>query len=160
MKQILNFPNYCITADGKVYSKYRNKYLKPDISSGYKRVSLSKNGKLYRKFVHHLVLESFIEPRPKEKECRHLDGNSLNNNLFNLCWGTKKENGADDKKHGVKRGIKNAAAKLNEDDVHFIVYLYETGLFSHRQIAKYMGISKTNIGDILRKKIWKHLWKK
>lgn len=50
--------------------------------------------------VHRLVLEAFIGTRPKEMVCRHLDGNSLNNDLSNLKWGTKKENAQDCVKHG------------------------------------------------------------
>lgn len=53
--------------------------------------------------VHQVVLEAFVSPRPEGMVCRHLDGNSLNNNLFNLKWGTPTENMQDMVKHGRSR---------------------------------------------------------
>jgi hypothetical protein len=42
--------------------------------------------------VHHLVLIAFVGPRPNSSECRHLDGNGLNNHVGNLAWGTARQN--------------------------------------------------------------------
>ena len=50
--------------------------------------------------VHVLVLSTFVGPRPDGMEVRHLDGNSLNNSLENLAWGTHKENTQDAFVHG------------------------------------------------------------
>jgi len=56
--------------------------------------------------IHRLVLETFIGKRPKGMVCRHLDGNSCNNKLSNLKWGTQKENIADAFKHGRLNSMK------------------------------------------------------
>ena len=39
IKDIINFENYQISDDGRVWSKNRNKYLKPIDVNGYKKVS-------------------------------------------------------------------------------------------------------------------------
>src|SRR5271167_2615180 len=38
--------------------------------------------------LHRLVLLAFVGPCPEGMECRHLDGNHLNNRLGNLEWNT------------------------------------------------------------------------
>lgn len=52
-------------------------------------------------WVHHLVLEAFVGPRPVGLEALHGDGNPANNNVDNLRWGTRRENLYDAVAHGV-----------------------------------------------------------
>lgn len=68
--------------------------------TGHLRVTLSKDGLVQRLWVHRLVLEAFVAPRPDEQEGCHNDGNPLNNNVSNLRWGTKKSNAKDRVLHG------------------------------------------------------------
>lgn len=68
---------------------------------GYPHVYLSIYGEQKRFMVHRLVLLTFVGSCPKGMETRHLDGNSSNNNLSNLCWGTHQENMQDSVKHGT-----------------------------------------------------------
>src|SRR5689334_22814272 len=56
-------------------------------------------GKSHR--VHRLVLEAFVGPMPEGLEVRHLDGDSFNNRLDNLAYGTHAENMEDQKRHGT-----------------------------------------------------------
>lgn len=42
--------------------------------------------------VHQLVALTFLGPRPKGQEVRHLDGDPLNNAVTNLAYGTRSEN--------------------------------------------------------------------
>lgn len=42
--------------------------------------------------VHTLVMLTFIGPRPKGLDIRHLDGDPKNNRLANLAYGTRSEN--------------------------------------------------------------------
>ena len=52
---------YVIYDDGKVWSIKRNKYINQEImNTGYARVSLYKNKKIYHKSVHRLVAEAFL----------------------------------------------------------------------------------------------------
>ena len=60
---------------------------------GYKRVSITENGKARQTGIHRLVLHTF-DPRDNEEELEvhHIDGNPANNNLSNLMWVTHEEN--------------------------------------------------------------------
>ena len=89
-KGIKGFPNYQISNLGKVKSKPREKtkggILKECISNtGYVYVNLYKDGKLYRKTIHRLVMDNFYE-------VNHKDGNKKNNSINNLEYVTKSEN--------------------------------------------------------------------
>lgn len=99
-KQITEFPKYKVSNLGNVYSYYAQKILKAHTNGrGYLQLSLYKNKKKYNAVIHRLVLENFIGPPPPEdfrigriKECNHIDGNKLNNNIDNLEWITHHEN--------------------------------------------------------------------
>ena len=54
-----------------------------------------------RRYVHQLVLEAFVGPRPDKMECRHLDGDRLNPHVTNLAWGTRSQNTQDRVRHGT-----------------------------------------------------------
>jgi len=169
MRQIPNFPNYFITKEGKVWSSPKStsnkkgKFLTSWLEGGgkYPTVSLCKDGKLYKKFIHHLVLETFIGPRPNGMECRHLDGNPSNNKLENLCWGTHRENMKDRIKHKTQvdnSGEKHGMAKLKESDVRMIIYMYRTGEFTQQEIAEIYNVDPRSVSSIVNKRTWKHIW--
>jgi hypothetical protein len=66
----------------------------------YSMVSLSKKGTVYKKYVHRLVAEAFLE-NPKET-VNHKDGNKQNNSVSNLEWCSYSENN----KHAYRQGLK------------------------------------------------------
>jgi hypothetical protein len=167
-KPIPDFPAYSITKAGQVWSNYYGgRWLKFNLcSDGRHHEVLCKKGQTYPKLVHRLVLETYIGPCPDGMECRHLDGNPLNNNLSNLRWGTKSENVRDAINHGTFNAIPprfegetHPNSKLTEQDVRMIVYIRKTNLFTQREIAKMFNISEYAISDIIRRKSWKHIWK-
>lgn len=104
-KVIEGFEIYIVSNTGKVRSTTRTvrnnngsfvvegKEIKGiDNGKGYLRVSLYKNGKPQRKYIHRLVARHFV-PNPEGKPCvNHMDCNSLNNHAENLEWCTHKEN--------------------------------------------------------------------
>ena len=70
--------------------------LKTSLISGYPAVSLSVGNVAVKRYVHELVLEAFIGPRPRGMQSRHHpDPDKTNNNLSNLLWGTPAENMGD-----------------------------------------------------------------
>lgn len=126
---------------------------------GYLFAGLFKNGKrLACPKIHRLVLETFVGPRPIGMECRHIDGNKLNNNLLNLEWTTHRINELDKYKHGtIMCGSKNGYAKLTEINVFNIRRLWETGKFTQWELANKFNVYQSCIWSIIHKKSWKHV---
>lgn len=168
MKQIPGFSNYSVTKDGRVWSKKRPRAKGGWISfwidrDGYSNTVLYQNGIRKIKRVHHLVLETYVGPRPLENVCRHKDGNPMNNHLTNLCWGTSKENTQDSLQHGTARclnqnGEKNATSRLTENQVRLIFHAYHDGAYTQQELADYFGIARSLVGLVCQKKRWGHLW--
>lgn len=61
------------------------------------------------RYVHHLVLEAFVGPRPAGQEGLHGDGNPANNRAANLRWGTRAQNSDDAVRHGTHPQAKKTA---------------------------------------------------
>lgn len=81
--------NYYVSADGKVYSKYSKKILKPNLTSdGYLRVDIHQK----HMTIHKLVYLTWIGELEKGVQINHKDDNKLNNHYTNLYAGTQKEN--------------------------------------------------------------------
>ncbi len=97
MKPYPHSTDYLVSKDGRVYStKRKGRWLVlNNDGKGYLCVGLSCAGKQKTVWVHRMVLETFVGDCPAGMQCRHLDGNSHNNNINNLCWGTSKENHSD-----------------------------------------------------------------
>src|SRR5690606_3165342 len=79
--------------------------------------------------VHRFMLECWVGVRPRSIVVRHLDGNSLHNELDNLAYGTVKQNVEDAFRHAgnYAEGIKNGRARLTEDDVRAIRARFDAG---------------------------------
>ena len=174
MKTIPNFPDYCIFRDGRVWSKTRirsngsnwsGRWLKPKMRrDGYLEVHLRKNSKHFYKLIHRLLLETYVGPCPKGMECRHLNGIRTDNRLINLCWGTRQENIFDAIRHGTHRSVhqegeKNKMAKLTDEKVRVILYLYRIAKFSFSDLAWQFDVHSRTIRDICKGITWKHLLK-
>lgn len=176
MKAIEGFPGYSITRDGKVYTSVRiNRAGVPPKTTiwitfdgepremtlrqnrqGHLRVGLTKDGKQVWKFVHHLVLEAFVGPRPKGKQCRHLNGVPTDNRAENLAWGTAKENTDDKVRHGtIPFGSRHGNAKMTEEMV--ARFRQEIKTKSASQIAREVGLHPTTVQKAVRGAFWKHV---
>ncbi|MBA4164334.1 MAG: hypothetical protein C0510_06840 [Erythrobacter sp.] len=96
---VVGFPNYMVSDEGRIYSHYSQKILRPGIASnGYPTVALGRGN---TRTVHSLVAETFIGPCPVGMEVRHKDGKRTNPALKNLCYGTRSDNMQDAKRHGT-----------------------------------------------------------
>lgn len=131
------------------------KVLKPYLGThGYLEVYLCGNGRRENVLVHRGVLEAFIGPCPDGMQCRHKDGDKMNNRLDNLAWGTPLENAADMKLHGHGPvGERHGMAKITENDVREIRASNE----KQRVLAKRYGVLQATISSIRKKKLWKHV---
>lgn len=156
---IPNFPGYGVTKLGKVYScrmrwkKGKWRLLKPHPHEhGHLTLMLVQNGKFKTVHVHQLVLYTFVGPCPKGMECRHLDGNALNNKKSNLKWGTRKQNRADCIKHGTYWRGGNGQRKVWESTRVRFVKLRKQG-WKMADIAAEFKIAKVTLYKY--QKIWK-----
>lgn len=119
MSNIKYFPDYNVDEYGNVYHThhYKNGIDKinvikhKDNGRGYKLVSLWKNNKEYKKYVHRLVAEAFIPNPNNYLEVNHIDGNKDNNNLSNLEWCNRKYN----QRHAIENGLKKTKPILKYD---------------------------------------------
>jgi hypothetical protein len=129
--------------------------LKPKMrADGYPEVTLCIEGQRFFFRVHQLVCRTFHGERPKGKdEVGHIDGNRANARADNLRWVTKEENYADRNRHGThNKGTNNGAAKLDPLKVQAVHILSEQ--LPSRKVAQILGISKSQVGNILRGEAW------
>lgn len=102
MKQIPNYPNYCINEDGTILVNIiTNRQLKMQCQiikgkeSGYKTYSIQKPDKYqhYPIGAHRLVAFTYLPPPlVNQVWINHKDGNKANNHYTNLEWTTISEN--------------------------------------------------------------------
>jgi len=92
--EIVNYPNYLVYEDGRVFNKKRRKMLKPylNLQNGYYQVDLCKDGERKVCRVNRLVAKAYI-PNPDNKpQVDHIDRVRTNNHVSNLRWVTESEN--------------------------------------------------------------------
>lgn len=109
--------------------------------NGYKVVRLCKDGQQTTRYVHRLVLESFVGKPTNGAECCHIDGNRSNNCLSNLQWGTHSNNMLDKTRHGRSQTSKR---KVQCSNGRVFESVTQAGLL--------MGIHGSNISAVCRGK--------
>lgn len=94
MKDIKNYEGlYAITENGEVWSYRANRFLKQKTkNSGYKEISLCKEGKNRSFLIHRLVAEAYVPNPDNLPQVSHLDESKDNNNYKNLAWVSAKTN--------------------------------------------------------------------
>jgi len=93
--------------------------------------------------VQHLIMQTFVGPRPEKADIRHLDGNPLNNCLDNLCYGTRTDNILDVYRQG------QVWRKLSTEQVTQIKKLLSEGIRGS-EIAPAYNVSQSTISAIKR----------
>lgn len=153
-RPVKSHPNYEVSEDGQV--RRAGRVLKAAVNprTGYLTYSLYQSNRETRRYVHHLVAEAFIGPRPDGYEVAHGDGDKSNNRASNLRYATRAENEADKIAHGTRLSGSDAPwAKLTEAAVRDI-RAWATYDFTQREIARWYGVSDMLVSLIVRGKIW------
>jgi hypothetical protein len=96
---------YAVSDRGRVYS-FANKgwrFLTPRVRRNSGHVSVALNG-VKQRYIHELVLTTFVGPCPPGMQARHLNGVPNYNWLDNLEWNTPGVNVVDKKHHDGQKG--------------------------------------------------------
>lgn len=156
---IPGFMGYYVSKTGSVYSRYvrgsrgklSNEFtpLIPKKRPKYYSVSLYRDGKSTKIFVHRLVATVYV-PNPNNLPVvMHLDNDIYNNYYKNLKWGTQKEN--------VHQSIRDGRFKpggrdiLDEFSINCLLYEYNLGK-PRSILKKKFGISDSAITRIINLK--------
>lgn len=152
------FKNYSVSSWGKVLNKY-GKEISPMSDSKNLAVYVdlyNGEGEKNRISLGRLVCEVFTEDCPEGLEVRHLDGNTYNNNIQNLKFGTSKENSQDALKHRYRMKKRRATTEIVTDEqVVEIRNYYEKNGYNRGDdelLAEKYGISRKYINEIRRYK--------
>lgn len=148
--EISKFPGYFVSDGGNV--KGPRGYIGYYNLDGYKKVGLCRDGTVFQRSVHRLVLEAFIGPCPKGMVACHGKGGIGDNSIRNLCWGTPSKNlGADKRRDGtMQRGERNGRAVLSDADIDMIRDMYNRGLYTQCELAKRFNVGQSQISRIVR----------
>lgn len=126
--------------------------------SGYQWLRLNVDGQESKAlFVHRLVLEAFIGPRP-DLDVNHKNGNKSDNRLENLEYCTRAEN----IRHAIREirtmkydhvsGQNGVVSKLTDIQARMIRDLHATGKYSQVTLAAAFGVSQPAIHHVLYKR--------
>lgn len=132
---------YMVRADGRVrYMKGRE--IVGKLNKGYRIVSLQVNNKSKGFSVHRLVALAFIDNPLNLPEVNHKNGIRNDNRVENLEWSSHKDN-MNHARYVLKRKMSSGHKR--------IVCLNDNREFeSIGSAARFFGISKSNIANVLR----------
>lgn len=135
----------------KPYKNSSDSPLKGQMTYGYLRVNLCRNGKGRIFLVHRLVVAAFLGI-PEGKVINHLNGIRTDNRLENLEVCTRKEN--EQHKRDVLKSTAYNNSKLNFDTAEQIRALLRKGVRPDVLAAQF-GVTSGNIYHIKNGSTWK-----
>jgi hypothetical protein len=142
---------------GNGISLQKGQILKQWKQTNYMYCDLRKPGIKQKARIHVVVLETFVCPRPDGMIACHNNGDSTDNRLCNLRWGTHEENAADKILHGTHQyGERAAKSKLTEAQAVAILQSPK----AYAAIAKEFGVCKSTVTHIKTGRNWPHLQKR
>lgn len=146
--------------------------MKPSISNGYYKTSITIDGKVKSIRIHRLIAEIFI-PNPNNKPTvNHKNGIKSDNRASNLEWATHSEQMIHATRIGLNKAIggwnknkecpalqgeNNGSSKLTKREVLEIRDKYKPRLYTRKKLAEEYNVSEHCIKDILSRKSWKHI---
>lgn len=138
-KQHPTRPELVIGDDGSVYRECKRQ---PHGASHTYAIYSPRRKPSKHILVHHLVLETFLGPRPAGQVGHHIDGDIRNNHAENLTWLSNVEH------------LRIHIARLTAAQVREVVRLREADL-STTEISRQLGIERHSVNDILRGQSWR-----
>lgn len=163
-KEIPGMPGYAAGTDGTIWTCRRWGRWKPlrlTLKKRDERLCVgirSDDGTNKQYMVHHLILLTFVGPRPPEMQaCHYPNLDRTDNRLCNLMWGTAKQNAEHRKIHGTQMfGESHHQAKLTEPEVVEILRKFAAGA-KLATIAREYGINRGTAWMIRERQIWRHV---
>jgi hypothetical protein len=95
---IIGFIGWEISDHGRIRDAKTHTIREPDRSHRYPRVWL--NGR--RRYVHHLLAETWLGPRPWGRLVLHGDDDPANTHIANIAYGSHADNAADARRNRTK----------------------------------------------------------
>ena len=126
--------------------------------SMYLSVRLVSDAVATTRYVHHLVLEAFVGPKPSPgMDACHGDNNRKNNRADNLRWDSRSGNHADKKIHGTgTAGERHPMAKLTEAAVLQMRARRALGA-SITTLANEFGVTRMTAHRASTGRTWSHI---
>jgi hypothetical protein len=136
------------TIQGQIITPHKRK-------DGYLTVRIALHGVKTSTYIHKLVALAFHGYPEKGQEVLHKNGIKTDNRAENVHWGTRVENIADNKRHGIAPiGENHGRAKLTEDEV---LAIRADPRSRHADVAADFSVSRATVRLIKQRKIWVHL---
>lgn len=147
---------HLISSAGRVWSvKYQRLLKCARNREGYRTAGIG--GKT--QYVHALVLEAFVGPRPEGCVARHLNDAPGDDRLENLAWGSRSENSADALRNGRQLGqpgSQNVRAILTEEKVKSLREKRKEGA-TYVELGRIFRIAPTTARNAAVGDKWKHV---
>lgn len=144
------YEGYYVSSAGEMIGKRGHLLKQGTDKHGYKTVMVRKNGKNVHRYVHCIVIETFVGPRPVGKQTAHNNGIPSDNRVSNLRWATPKENMQDKNGHGTN--MKKLTAEQVADIKLRLAARHKVNDIAHRY-----DVSPENIRAIKTGRIWSHI---
>ena len=133
------------------------------MKAGYIQYRLCDNKRHMWRLSHRLAWEAFKGQIPEGMQINHKNGVKADNRLVNLEVVTPSDNTAHKFRvlghkppNNPSRGEKNGSAKITGQDVIEIRQRCAAGE-SRKAIAKEFAITDISVGNIVRRKTWRHI---
>lgn len=148
MKQIQGYVNYFIDMNGNVYNSVTGKCLNSSNNySGYKVITLYKNGVKKQHRLNRLVAECYLPNLDNKTQVNHKNGIKSDNSVNNLEWCTPYENNIHAYKTGLKKGRIKGKVVINLENGIFYDSAKEAALSSNINYWTFVGYLNGNYNN-------------
>lgn len=149
---------YRVSSLGRILNLKSNKIVKGSLcTGGYLQLDVVINGERNLLAIHRLVGIAFIPNPDNLPEVNHKKGIKIDNRASQLEWSTSSDN----VKHAYDTGLKTNRGTNNPSNILTEIQVLEIrtigGNLPLRVTGEIYGISKSHVGHILSRKIWKHI---